>query len=37
MRKPKSRDVSTQIAGHPGHSLFKTTEKETMHKVLAGT
>ena len=28
-----SRDVPTQIAGHPGHYLSKTTEKRTLHKV----
>ena len=27
------RDVPTQIPGHPGHSLSKTTEKGHMHKV----
>ena len=27
------RDVPTQIPGHPGHSLSKTTEKGHLHKV----
>ena len=27
------RDVPTQIAGHPGHSLSKATEKGHLHKV----
>ena len=27
------RDVPTQIPGHPGHSLSKTTEKGQLHKV----
>ena len=27
------RDVPTQIPGHPGHSLSKTTEKGPLHKV----
>ena len=26
-------DVPTQIPGHPGHSLSKTTEKSHLHKV----
>ena len=30
------RDVPTQIPGHPGHSLSKTTEKGHLHKVLSG-
>ena len=27
------RDIPTQIPGHPGHSLSKTTEKGHLHKV----
>ena len=27
------RDVPTQISGHPGHSVSKTTEKGRLHKV----
>ena len=27
------RDVPTQIPGHPGHSVCKTTEKGHLHKV----
>ena len=27
------RDVPTQNPGHPGHSLSKTTQKGTLHKV----
>ena len=27
------RDIPTQIPGHPGHSLSKTTEKGRLHKV----
>ena len=30
------RDVPTQILGHPGHSLSKTTEKATCIKFLSG-
>ena len=30
---PGSRDVPTQIPGHPGHSLSETTEKGHLHKV----
>ena len=30
---PKSWDVPTRIAGHPCHSLSKTTEKGVLHKV----
>ena len=30
------RDVPTQIPGHPGHSLSKTTEKTTCIKCLSG-
>ena len=30
---PKSQDVLTQIAGHPGHALPKTTENGALHKV----
>ena len=29
-----SRDAPTRLAGHTGHSLYKTTEKGTLHKVL---